>query len=106
MITVDELIMLRSLVHAGGPVPAGTEVIRREGAIDHVRVPLDSPITVDDLAAGFGPGRDVPRQPAGGRRVIFPDTQPGEGQRAVTVIAELDRSGQVTTVVLRPDDFT
>ncbi|MET0236389.1 MAG: hypothetical protein ABW224_17205 [Kibdelosporangium sp.] len=106
MSAVDELIMLRSLVHAGGPVPDGVEVTRRDGLIDHVRVPLTTPLAMDDLTAGFGPGRDVPRQPTGGRRVIFPDTQPGDGQRAVTVIAELDRSGQVTAVVLRPDDFS
>jgi hypothetical protein len=103
---VDELILLRSLVYAGGPVPDGVEVTRRGGVIDHARVPVTSPVALEDLTVAFGPGRDVPRQPAGGRRVIFPDTQPGDGQRAVTVIAELNRSGQVIAVVLRPDDFT
>ena len=106
MTAVDDLIMLRSLVHAGGPIPDGVEVTRRDGVIDHARVPVTSPVALEDLTVAFGPGRDVPRQPAGGRRVIFPDTQPGDGQRAVTVIAELTRSGQVTAVVLRPDDFT
>jgi hypothetical protein len=28
-------------------------VIRREGVIDHVRAPLDTPLSVDDLAGGF-----------------------------------------------------
>ena len=103
---VDELIMLHSLVYAGGPLPDEVEVVRRGDAVDHVRIALGRPLTVEALSGGFGPAREVPRQPAGGRRVVFPDTQPGEGQRAVTVIAELDRAGQVSAVVFRPDDLT
>lgn len=111
---LDELSTLRSLVHAGDPIaedapPAGTVVqVRRraDGAINHVRIGLVAPAEINELAGSFGSPRELPRLPTGGRRVIFPATQPGDGERAVTVIAELNRAGQVTAVVLRPDDFT
>jgi hypothetical protein len=37
---------------------------------------------------------------------FLPDIEPRDGERTVTVVAELNRAGQVTAVVLRPDDFT
>jgi len=111
---IDELVTLRSLVHAGGRIaedapPAGTviRVLRRaDGTINHVYIGLVAPIEIHELAGSFGAPRELPRLPTGGRRVIFPATQPDGGERAVTVIAELNRAGQVTAVVLRPDDFT
>jgi hypothetical protein len=113
-VNIDELIMLRSLVHAAGTIaedapPTGTavQVVRRDGGvINHVRVGFTDPIEVDELAGAFGPPRELPRLPTGARRVIFPDTQPNDGQRGVTAIAELNRTGQATALVLRPDDFT
>lgn len=111
---IDDLVRLRSMVHSGGPMaedtpPAGTvvRVLRRDdGAINHVHVGLAVPAEINELASGFGPPRELPRLPTGGRRVVFPATQPNDGERSVTVIAELNRAGQVTAVVLRPDDFT
>ncbi|GAB3891514.1 hypothetical protein GCM10029964_064810 [Kibdelosporangium lantanae] len=111
---IDELVMLRSLVHASGTVaedtpPVGTSVraVRRSGdVLDHVRVEFTEPVDLAGLTAGFGPSRELPKLPSGGRRAVFPDTQPGDGQRGVTVLAELDRAGHATALVLRPDDFT
>lgn len=111
---IDELVMLRSLVHATGTAaedapPAGTAVRLVRGAgggLEHVRVELTEPVDLEGLADDFGPSRELPRLPSGGRRAVFPDTQPGDGQRGVTVLAELNATGQVTALVLRPDDFT
>jgi hypothetical protein len=113
-VNIDDLIMLRSVVHATGRVaedapPDGTavRVVRGDGGVlDHVRVEFTEPVDVGGLAGGFGPSRELPRLPSGGRRAVFPDTQPADGQRSVTVLAELDRAGQATALVLRPDDFT
>lgn len=111
--TTDRLIALRALLHAGDPVaeemsPIGQVSVLHDpsGGVDHVQVLLTSPIEVADLVGSFGEPRELPRLPTGARRVIFPDTQPKDGERAITLVAELDRSGHVTAIMLRPDDFT
>ncbi|MEV4318216.1 hypothetical protein [Actinocrispum sp. NPDC049592] len=108
---IDELVMLRSLVHATGTVsddaPPSVRVVHGPGGgLDHVRVEFTEPVALQDLSAGFGPSRELPRAPSGARRAVFPDTEPGDGQRGVTVLAELNRAGEATTLILRPDDFT
>ena len=92
---------------AEGVSDVGTvEVVRRPGgALDHVRVALAEPADVVELAQRFGAPSFPPRTPAGGRRAVFPATSPGDGERSVTVLAELDRWDRVAAVVLRPDDL-
>jgi len=107
-----DLEALRSALDRGEEPPEGgggagtVEVVRRAGGeLDHVRVTLPAPADVEELARRFGPPSFLPRTPAGGRRALFPSTSPGEGERATTVLAELDRSGRAVVVVLRPDDL-
>jgi hypothetical protein len=107
-----ELQALRELLTRGGEPPEGAggagalRVVRRPGGgLDHVRVTLTGPVELADLARHFGPPRLLPSTPTGGRRALFPQTSPGDGQRATTVLAELDDAGRARVVVLRPDDL-
>jgi hypothetical protein len=103
------MVALRAALDAGTlpePTDAVQVVHRRDGALSHVRIALPKPAALDDLAADFGPARELPRLPSGARRATFPQTGPRDGERTTTVLAELDRFGRVTAVVLRPDDFT
>jgi hypothetical protein len=105
----SEVAGLRAALHAGAPLPDSTDavqvVLRADGVVNHVRVALPEPVSLEDLAGEFGTPRELPRLPSGARRVAFAQTGPREGERTVTVLAELDRFGRVTAVVLRPDDF-
>lgn len=107
---IDQLDALRAALGRGevpAPDPAGAvEVVRRpNGEVDHVRVTPAVPIDLDELASRFGPARTLPRLPSGGRRALFPATLPADGERAITVLAELDLDGRAAVVVLRPDDL-
>lgn len=104
----DELEALRSALNRGEEPPevAGVEVVRRAGGeLDHVRVTPPAPVEVEELASRFGPPSYLPRTPAGARRALFPETSPRDGERATTVLAELDAAGRARVVVLRPDDL-
>lgn len=92
---------------AEGPGPAGVvSLVRRAGGeLDHVRVTPPAAVDVEELAARFGPPSYPPRTAAGGRRVLFPSTGPRDGERTITVLAELDGAGRAAAVVLRPDDL-
>ena len=91
---------------AGAGLAGDVEVVRRaDGALDHVRVTLPAPTAVEELAARFGPPSYLPRTPSGGHHVLFPATSPRDGERATTVLAELDGEGKAVVVVLRPDDL-
>ncbi len=92
---------------ADGAGPAGAvQVVRRGGVVDHVRVRLPEPADVGRLAGRFGAATRLPTSPAGGRLVLFPGTGPADGERATTVLAQLDHAGRATVVLLRPDDLT
>jgi hypothetical protein len=103
-----EIVALRRKV-AADDVPSPSDQIevayRAGNVLNHVRVRLVTPSTLDDLALEFGPAQELPMLPSGARRALFPDTLPGDGERSITVLAELDRVNRVTAVVLRPDDF-
>jgi hypothetical protein len=103
-----ELAALRAALERGEePSPSGdVEVVRGQGGqLDHVRVTLAEPVNLAELADAFGTPTLLPPNPAGGRGAVFRDTQPGDGERGITVLAELDAAGRAVVVVLRPDDF-
>jgi hypothetical protein len=109
---VGHLDALRAALTRGEPVadgagPAGAvQVVHRGGVVDHVRVTLPEPAGIERLAGRFGAATRLPRSPAGGRLVLFPATVPADGERATTVLAQLDHAGRATVVLLRPDDLT
>jgi hypothetical protein len=91
----------------GASSPAGVVSVARraDGELDSVRVTPAEPFAVEELAARFGPPAYLPRNPAGGRRALFPSTGPRDGERTTAVLAELDGAGRAAVVVLRPDDL-
>jgi hypothetical protein len=107
---LDALERLRDAVAYGqepaatSELPAGVQVVRRGETLDHVRVRVQPPVPVDALAERFGPARALPAAPTGSRRVVFDETSPAADEAGCTVIAALDRDGQVTEVVLRRDE--
>jgi hypothetical protein len=105
---IDRLAALRSALGQGEEPPAGSdlEVVHGAGGeVEHVRVTLTAPLDVEELARRFGPASLLPRLPAGGRRALFRETSPGDGERSATVLAELDGSGKARAVILRLDDL-
>lgn len=106
--TAADIAALRTALDRGEPPGGpGLEVVRRgDGALDHVRVALATPLDVPELSRYFGEPAYPPRPPHGRRTVTFPQTGPRDGARVVTVLAELDASGRASVVVLRPDDLT
>jgi hypothetical protein len=76
-----------------------------ERALAHVSVRPAEPITVADLEKILGPGRRLPREPSGGRTVMFTDTLPGDGESGATVLAEVDEDGRVNRLIIRADTF-
>jgi hypothetical protein len=68
---------------------------------DAERVIAIEPTALADL--GFGAAIRLPRQLYAPARVIFPDTAPLDGQRAVTVFAELDEDGKAIELTFRPE---
>ena len=48
----------------------------------------------------------LPLRRGGAPGVVLPDTVPGDGERSVTVMADLDESGRAVAVILRVDDLT
>jgi hypothetical protein len=90
---------------ADGASDAGTvQVVRRDGAVDHVRVDLPRPLALERLSARFGPVTWPPRNPSGRRSVVFAATAPAEDEDGCTVSAEVDQDGRAVAVVLRRDE--
>jgi hypothetical protein len=107
---VEALDALRARVASGadvadGATEAGTvQVVRREGALDFVRVDLPRPLALDRLSARFGPVTWPPRNPSGRRSAVFAETSPPEDEDGCTVSAEVDQDGRAVAVVLRRDE--
>lgn len=86
---------------------ADVSTVPRKDAIDHVRVKLAAPVTVEELEGVWGPAHPLPRLPSGGstRTVMFDSTLPGEGESGATVLAEADDKGCIESLIVRADTF-
>lgn len=76
-----------------------------ERTLAHVSVRPAEPTSVADLEEILGPARRLPREPSGGRTVMFTDTLPGEGESGATVLAEVDEDDRVSLLIVRADTF-
>ena len=117
---VRTLEALRASIAADSPVaPADFDAVPGRGALAVLHVTRDlagraalivitpaRPASLAGLSAAFGTATPLPRRPSGGgRTVLFKATLPGDGERGVTVLAELDERGRAARVLLRRDEL-
>ena len=76
-----------------------------ESSLSHVSVRLAQPVRLQQLEAAFGQARELPRSPDDGatRTVIFGETIPAEGSAGATLLADVQRDGLVSSLVVRRD---
>jgi hypothetical protein len=112
---------LRESITADSPdTPADFDAVPGRGALAALHVTRDQagraslvvltparPAALAGLSAAFGAATQLPRRPSGGApTVLFRATLPADGERGVTVLAELDERGRAARVLLRRDEFS
>ncbi|MFC4554331.1 hypothetical protein [Georgenia faecalis] len=111
MTLLDDVAVFRRVAAGGAGIvppatgtghPVATASTDADGLLT---LDLAEPVDLAALAAALGPARALPTNPAGGRAlVLFGETLPDEGERGVTVLAEVDGETAVR-LLLRPDAF-